>query len=158
MKKGAFLTSQQMMFAVFTFIIVLVGIGIIGYAMSRFQVDERAVDKIRYELRARQLVNNPACFAYEDDLGRTELFVIDLKKFTNNTINSCLLTQTESAGIKMIPGQVILFDKETIEHNTTTWMGTNSMTYRYSYQLFVQDGEERRPAQLAIKLTKVYLP
>ena len=158
MKRAAFLTSQQMFFAFFTFLVVLAGIGIIGYALTKFQIDDHAVDKVRYELRARQLVNNPACFAYEDMLGRHELFVIDKQKFNENILSACLLTQTTTGGIQVIPAQAILYDKETTIINSSKWMGDNSMTLRYSYPIFIQDGNDRREGSIALKLTKVYVP
>jgi len=152
-RKGQYLTTKRFLAAFKTLFIITIGIFLVLYTLGTTSVDERKVQDIRQTLYAEQLLNNPACFAYEQPTGRVDHAVIDAAKLDQAHLDGCTKLSTKPP-VRTLPAKVTILDKRSkpSELYTTTWKNELQATQTYERDVYLKGPTGLHPATIIIQL------
>ena len=152
-RKGQYVTSKRFLSAFKTLFFIIIGMALVVYTLHTAEVDERQVQEIRYRLYAEQLLNNPACFAYEHPSGRVDYGVLDASKLDQAHLDSCFKLSSQPP-VKMLPAKVTILDERSRPSalQTSTWTNTIRTTRTFKRHVQLKDQTGLYPTTIIINL------
>ncbi len=142
-RKAQFILAQKTIFMIGTLILVSFGIILVILFLIQSSTAD-SLKQLQGEIHSWQLINNPSCFAYEDPYsGRVDLWTIDEKKFTNETLHKCLFNSGPT--YPHIPARVALFyEGATSPKIFQTLRWDNSPTFRTTKDVLVKTSDGKK--------------
>lgn len=153
----SFQTAIRSLTIFVTLMFFIFGLLIIHYTGNITQLNGKVISDYHQRVYREQLINNPECFAYEnEETGRIDLNIIDKEKLTAERLENCLQFGTQ-APYTILPAKIIVSYntlQESIEIQTSTWNGFTIETKRTIQSIIIQNGSKKEFGTITIATNK----
>ncbi len=147
-KKADISGMKFLLYIAYSFMIAFGFLGFVGTISAMSNRTNIVPESVEPRLVLERIFSSPACFAYQDETGRS-YDIIDFNKFKTERLEHCLELGAFQYDYKFD----LIVDGESYSANTKDWYG---FTYEESYQIFaiVRKENELFPGRLTVTRKK----
>jgi hypothetical protein len=157
-RRAQFLTTMRFISILRTLLLITIGFFIILIIMVTPRVNERMVWELTARIHAAQVVNNPACMAYQDPQTlRVDQYVLDPSKMTDVALQTCLLRGGGLTARPSMPAQMTITEVRSNQETvlkTAAWEGETQGTARIRWDVRIHDAAGDKDAIVVFKLAR----